>query len=70
MYFVLILGMDYLQQILRFISITALIFLVLGLYRPWVMLWWEDVQNRRKVIRLYGTVAGVAYLASCIFKLF
>lgn len=70
MYFVLILGMDYLQQILRFISITAAIFLVLGLYRPWVMLWWEDVQNRRKVIRLYGTVAGVAYLASFILKLF
>jgi len=62
--------MDFLQQLLRFISIAALLFLVLGLFWPWALLWWEDVQNRRKVIRLYGSVACVAYLASCILKLF
>jgi hypothetical protein len=25
------------------------------------MLWWEDVQNRRKVVRVYGLVAIVSY---------
>ena len=52
--------MDFLQQLFLYVSFTALIFLFIGLYKPWVMLWWEDVQNRRKVIKLYGTVSLLA----------
>ena len=54
--------MEFAHKLLLYISVTALIFLLIGLYRPWVMLWWEDVQNRRKVIRLYGGISVVAYM--------
>jgi hypothetical protein len=43
------------------LSVTALVFMLYGLYKPWIMLWWEDVQNRRKVIKLYGSVALFSY---------
>ncbi len=61
--------MNFVQQLALYISITAFIFLLLGLYKPWAMLWWEDVQNRRKVIRLYGSIASVAYLTHWIIVL-
>ncbi len=35
--------------------------MILGLIKPWIMLWWEDVQNRKKVIQLYGT-SGLLFL--------
>jgi hypothetical protein len=53
--------MEFLQQLLLYVSFTALLFLVIGLFKPWVMLWWEDVQNRRKVIKVYGLVALISY---------
>jgi hypothetical protein len=43
------------------LAATSVIFLVIGLFRPWAMLWWEDIQNRRKVIKVYGTVAVLCY---------
>lgn len=49
--------MDFLKLLLRFASITSILLLVLGLYKPWVVLWWEDTQNRKKVVLLYGSVA-------------
>jgi len=36
---------------------------VIGLFRPWAMLGWEDVQSRRKVIKVYGLVALLCYAA-------
>jgi hypothetical protein len=53
--------MEFIRQLALYITTTALIFMVIGLFRPWLMLWWEDVQNRRKVIKLYGLVALVSY---------
>jgi hypothetical protein len=53
-------GMRFLQQLFLYVSFTSLIFLLIGLYKPWIMLWWEDVQNRRKIIRVYGSVAVVS----------
>ena len=53
-------GMDFLQQLFLYVSFTAFIFLLIGRYRPWVMLWWEDVQNRRKIFKVYGTVGVVS----------
>lgn len=43
------------------LAATSMIFLLIGLFRPWSMLWWEDIQNRRKVIKVYGTVAVLCY---------
>lgn len=52
--------MGFVQQLFLFVSFTALLFLIIGLFKPWAMLWWEDVQNRRKVIKVYGLVAAVS----------
>jgi hypothetical protein len=38
------------------IALSSALFMVIGLYKPWAMLWWEDVQNRKKVILVYGSV--------------
>ena len=53
--------MDKVRLLCLFICYAEVLFLVLGLIRPWMMLWWEDVQNRRKVIKIYGTLAIVFY---------
>lgn len=60
--------MDFLQKLFLGICVTALAFLLAGLYKPWITLWWEHTQNRRKVIRLYGTAALVSYLAYILIK--
>ncbi len=58
----LILGqMDFIQHIFLYAYYTAVAFLVIGLFKPWMMLWWEDVQNRKKVIKVYGTAAAISY---------
>lgn len=57
--------MDFVQRLFLYLMLTAIFCLVIGLYRPWMMLWWEDVQNRRKVIKVYGGVAIVSYGIYC-----
>jgi len=52
--------MEFFRHLLLYIGVASMACLVAGLYRPWIMLWWEDVQNRRKVIRLYGAVAALS----------
>jgi len=54
--------MDFLKLLLRFASITSILLLALGLYKPWVVLWWEDTQNRKKVVVLYGSVALLLWI--------
>jgi hypothetical protein len=54
--------MEFIYKLPLYISVTAVLFLLFGLYKPWIMLWWEDVQNRRKVIRLYGSIAVASYV--------
>ncbi len=53
--------MAFAQQLFLFLTFTSLVFLLIGLFKPWAMLWWEDVQNRRKVIKLYGGIALISY---------
>jgi len=53
--------MDFLQRFFLLMSITALLGVVAGLFKPWMMLWWEDVQNRKKVLKVYGTAAVISY---------
>lgn len=54
--------MDFIRRFLLYVSVTALLCLLIGLYKPWVMLWWEDIQNRKKVIQVYGTAALISYV--------
>jgi hypothetical protein len=60
--FVLILmPMEFIQRFFLYMTLTAILCLVIGLFQPWMMLWWEDVQNRTKVIKVYGSVALISY---------
>lgn len=53
--------MYHVRLLILLLSLTSFLFMMLGLIKPWMMLWWEDVQNRRKVIKLYGT-SGLFFL--------
>jgi hypothetical protein len=53
--------MEFIQRFFLYSSLLALLFLTIGLFKPWIMLWWEDTQNRKKVIKLYGTAALISY---------
>ncbi|MBI3221063.1 MAG: hypothetical protein HYZ44_16230 [Bacteroidetes bacterium] len=55
--------MENLRLMFLLLSISASLFLVIGLFKPWVMLWWEDVQNRKKIILVYGTISLFFLLA-------
>jgi len=48
--------MYYSRTLILLLSISSGLFLIIGLFKPWLMLWWEDVQNRKKVILVYGTI--------------
>jgi len=30
---------------------------LVGLYKPWLALWWSDYCPREKVLKIYGTIA-------------
>ncbi|MCU0419496.1 MAG: hypothetical protein MUC38_07540 [Cyclobacteriaceae bacterium] len=36
--------------------------LLLGLFKPWVVLWWEDTQHRMKVLNVYGVLCAVSWV--------
>jgi uncharacterized membrane protein len=62
--------MELVQLFFLLLTGASVIFLIIGLYRPWAMLWWEDVQNRRKVIKVYGSVALLCYAVYWALRLF
>ena len=43
-----------------FFSGPAFVSMVIGLIRPWWLLWWEDVQNRKN-FQVYGTLTVVFF---------
>lgn len=53
--------MEFIQRFFLYGGIASLLCLIAGLFKPWMMLWWEDRQNRKKVIKLYGTAAMVCF---------
>jgi hypothetical protein len=44
------------------------LFLLIGLYKPWAVLWWEDTQNRKKVIRIYGALTLLFFITYYTLK--
>jgi hypothetical protein len=55
--------MDFLKLLLQFTAGASGLLMLLGLYKPWTVLWWEHIQNRRKVLMLYGTITLVLWIA-------
>ena len=48
------------QYAILFLALTLgvnVILLITGMIKPGVVVWWEDIQNRRRVLRIYGRVA-------------
>ncbi len=60
--------MEEVRLLFLLLSVFSFSSLLLGLYKPWVVLWWEDVQNRKKVIQLYGSVAVITYLVYFVLQ--
>jgi hypothetical protein len=54
------------KEVLAYLALSSsgvsVLFIFLGFYKPVLMLWWEDVQNRKKVLKYYGTAAVLFYL--------
>jgi hypothetical protein len=61
--------MEFIRRFFLYVSLLAILFLLIGLFKPWMMLWWEDTQNRKKVITIYGTVAFISYVLYWCFVL-
>lgn len=55
--------MSNVRLLILFLGIASVLFLLIGLYKPWVMLWWEDIQNRKKVILIYGSLSLLFFVA-------
>jgi hypothetical protein len=62
--------MSNVRLLLLFLGLASTLFLVIGLYKPWVMLWWEDVQNRKKVILIYGFLAVLFFASYFVLQFF
>lgn len=62
--------MYYLELFILFLSMACVLFLIIGLFKPWAMLWWEDYQNRIKVIKAYGSLALVFWLVYIALQVF
>jgi hypothetical protein len=62
--------MYYVRLLILYLGMANALFLLIGLYKPWAMLWWEDVQNRKKVIKVYGTSAMIFFITYFALKFF
>jgi hypothetical protein len=54
--------MYYVRLLFLLLASTSFLFLLIGLIKPWIMLWWEDVQNRKKIIKVYGSLSAIFLL--------
>lgn len=61
--------MYHIRLLILLVSLTSFLFMIIGMIKPWMMLWWEDIQNRKKVIKLYGTTGVLFLLVYWILKL-
>lgn len=52
------------------VAALCVVFIMIGLYKPWVMLWWEDTQNRLKVINIYGTAGLLFFILYLVLSYF
>jgi hypothetical protein len=51
------------------VAVMASILFLVGLYKPWILLWWKETQNRRTIFKVYGTIALCSILLYSLFRL-
>ncbi len=61
--------MDSVNTGLNILITLNLILLIIGLFKPWIVLWWENTQYRLKVIKLYGMIILSVYLLKMVLNL-
>ncbi|SHJ91940.1 hypothetical protein SAMN04488028_102147 [Reichenbachiella agariperforans] len=59
--------MEAIHYLASFFFYLAIVTIVVGLfYKPWVVLWWMDKQNRWMVLQHYGSLAILSFLIKFI----
>jgi hypothetical protein len=61
--------MHVMERLLLMLGLGMLLLMLIGLIKPWMLLWWRDVQNRRGVIQVYGTLSMACFLGYGLIKL-
>ena len=51
-----------LYYLILLLLILDFLLLLLGLFRPWTVLWWMPRQNRKRVLQIYGTLGVLLVL--------
>ena len=62
--------MDNVELLILLLSGACFFFMIIGLFKPWIMLWWEDVQNRKKIIQIYGSLSVLFFVTYWVLKFF
>jgi len=60
--------MDSVNTGLNTLLILIMLLFVMGLFKPHIVLWWEDRQNRIKVILIYGMSAVIILLLKLVLN--
>ncbi|CAN5457802.1 hypothetical protein BH23BAC1_BH23BAC1_02430 [soil metagenome] len=60
--------MELVKTLLLYLVIFSGIFFLIGLYKPWMVLWWKAVSNRLMVIKIYGLILVISLIAYLLFK--
>lgn len=54
------------KQIIEYLLLACtwigMSFIFIGFYKPWVVLWWEHTQHRKKVLQYYGVATILFYI--------
>lgn len=62
--------MNSLYLLTKILFWLSFLLLLIGLWKPWVVLWWLDYQNRLRVLMYYGSLMLVFGLLSWLFTAF
>ena len=63
-------NLEFEQYLLLWTGLFCAFLVVVGFYKPTLLLWWEDTQNRIRILKVYGTSSIVlltVYLISLFF---
>ena len=52
-------GIEFFRNLLLYSSFGFVGIIILGFYRPAYVIWWEEIQNRRRVLKTYGRLLGL-----------
>jgi hypothetical protein len=51
-----------LKDMVTILAWLALFTTLVGMYKPWIVLWWVDIKNRKMVLKYYGVAVLVLFV--------